>query len=500
MSRVTILFLHVLIIAACGLVYELLAGTLASYVLGDSVTQFSMIIGLYLSALGVGAWLSRYIERHLARIFVEVELAVAILGGVSAPLLFLSFALLDWFRIALFGIVFGIGVLVGLELPLLMRILKDEVEFKDLVSRVLSFDYIGALVASFLFPLFFVPKLGLIRTSLVFGILNAAVALWATYVLRSSLGGVTGLRVRSALVITILTVGVIKSDQITSYAEDRLFNDPIVFAETTPYQRIVVTRKRDHFNLYLSGNLQFSSYDEYRYHEALVHPAMLSHPSPKRILVLGGGDGLGLREVLRYPGVEKVTLVDIDPHMTGLWKKLPLLADLNENSFADPRVEVVNADAMVWLSKTTAPDYDVAIVDFPDPNSFSLGKLYTRRFYRLLRSRLSESAVISIQATSPVFARTSYWCVLRTIEASGLQARPYRAAVPTFGVWGFILASAEPPQPSFPPPPGLKFINEETLASLFTIPADMQAVDAEINRLDNQVLVRYYHDEWHRWK
>src|SRR5918992_1401320 len=181
MNRTPILFLNVLIIATCGLVYELLAGTLASYVLGDSVTQFSLIIGIYLFAMGVGSWLSRFVDKELARRFIDVELAVAILGGASAPMLFLSFANLTYFHVILYGVVFLIGTLVGLEIPLLMRILKDNLDFKELVARVLAFDYIGALLASLLFPIFLVPKLGLNRTSLLFGVLNAAVRLWATW-------------------------------------------------------------------------------------------------------------------------------------------------------------------------------------------------------------------------------------------------------------------------------------------------------------------------------
>src|SRR5213594_912791 len=202
MNRTPVLFLNVLIIATCGLVYELLAGTLASYVLGDSVTQFSLIIGIYLFALGVGAWLSRFIETGLARKFIEVELGVALLGGASAPLLFLSFGRLSYFHVVLYGVVFAVGVLVGLELPLLMRILKDVLDFKELVSRVLTFDYLGALVAAVLFPIFLVPRLGLTRTSLVFGMLNAAVGLWATWLLRPLLPrDVFGVRARGVFVL-----------------------------------------------------------------------------------------------------------------------------------------------------------------------------------------------------------------------------------------------------------------------------------------------------------
>src|SRR5918998_2169744 len=211
MNRTPILFLNVLIIATCGLVYELLAGTLASYVLGDSVTQFSLIIGIYLFAMGVGSWLSRFVDKDLARRFIDVELAVAVLGGASAPMLFLSFANLTYFQVVLYGVVFLIGTLVGLEIPLLMRILKDNLDFKELVARVLAFDYIGALAASLLFPLFLVPRLGLVRTSLVFGIFNAAVALWGTWLMRPLIkGSAAGLRGRSCIVIALLVVGIIK--------------------------------------------------------------------------------------------------------------------------------------------------------------------------------------------------------------------------------------------------------------------------------------------------
>src|SRR5437763_4952899 len=220
-----LLYLNVLVIATCGLIYELLAGTLASYVLGDSVTQFSLVIGIYLSALGVGAWLSGFIDKGLARTFIEVELGVALIGGASGPLLFIAFGQIGYFQLFLYGTVFLIGVLVGLELPLLMRIVKDQLEFKELVSRVLAFDYLGALFASILFPILLVPKLGLVRTSLVFGMLNAAVGLWATWVLRPLLPrGVLGLRIRSGIVLVLLGAGLLKSDALTKLAEDALYS------------------------------------------------------------------------------------------------------------------------------------------------------------------------------------------------------------------------------------------------------------------------------------
>ena len=505
MNRTPILFLNVLVVATCGLVYELLAGTLASYVLGDSVTQFSVIIGIYLSALGVGSWLSRFVEKELARRFVDVELAVAVLGGASAPLLFLSFAHLSYFHVVLYGVVFLIGVLVGLEIPLLMRILKDHLDFKELVARVLAFDYAGALIASLLFPIFLVPKLGLVRTSLLFGFLNAGVGLWATWLMRPLIGGgVTRLRAQACVVLALLAVAFIKADALTSLAEDAMFADDIVYTKTTAYQRIVVTRNRAGFQLFLNGNLQFSSADEYRYHEALVHPAMAlaaeGGHALRRVLVCGGGDGLALREILKYPAVEQVVLVDLDPDMTRLSRRFPPLARLNQNSFEDPRVRVVNEDAMVWLERDEPP-FDAAIVDFPDPNSFALGKLYTTRFYRLLKQRLAPDAAVSVQSTSPLFARNSYWCIVRTLEAAGYSVRPYYTAVPSFGVWGFALARREPFDiPAHAPQVALKFLDDTSLPAMFMLSADLGPVPVEVNRLDNQALVRYYEAEWRRYE
>jgi Predicted spermidine synthase with an N-terminal membrane domain len=500
MHRTPLLFLNVLIIATCGLVYELLAGTLASYVLGDSVTQFSLIIGIYLFAMGVGSWLSRFFDSGLARRFIEVELGVAILGGFSAPLLFLSFARISYFYVVLYFVVFAIGVLVGLEIPLLMRILKDNLNFKDLVSRVLAFDYIGALVASLLFPVLLVPRLGLVRTSLLFGMLNAAVGLWGTWLMRPLIkGSVTGMRGRAIAVMVLLLIGVIKANSLTALAEEQLFADDVVYAKTTPYQRIVITKGRAGFQLFLNGNLQFSSTDEYRYHEALVHPAMALAGQPRRVLVLGGGDGLALREILRLPSVEQITLVDLDPDMTLLSRRFLPLADLNKHSFDDPRVHVINRDAMIWLEEATDV-FDAAIVDFPDPNTFALGKLYTSRFYRLLKARLTPTAAVSIQCTSPLFARSSYWCIVRTIESAGFHVRPYQTSVPSFGIWGFALASVNEFEIPKHVLSGLRFLDDNSVSSMFVIPIDMSPVDVEINRLDNQALVRYYESEWRHYE
>ncbi|MCA9174098.1 MAG: polyamine aminopropyltransferase [Planctomycetales bacterium] len=501
MGRTPLLFLNVLIIATCGLVYELVAGTLASYVLGDSVTQFSICIGVYLSALGVGAWLSGYISRGAERAFVEVELGVALLGGLSAPLLFLSFARLDHFQLVLYGTVFGIGTLVGLELPLLMRILKNRMDFKDLVSRVLTFDYIGALVGSLMFPLFLVPRLGLVRTSLAFGLLNALVGLWGTWLLADGISPakVIGLRIRGFVVLLLLTAGLIKAGSLTRLAEEDLFPDNVVFAKTTHYQRIVVTQSHHDFSLFLNGNLQFSSTDEHRYHEALVHPAAMLAAQPRTALVLGGGDGLGTRELLKHDSIEQVTLVDLDPEMTDLGSKFAPLVELNHGALLDDRVEIVNQDAMIWLQENERL-FDLVIIDFPDPNNFALGKLYTRRFYRLLANHMAPDAVAAVQCTSPFHARKSYWCVINTMRAAGLHVHGYHCPVPSFrGPWGYALAMRSEFEPPTRAPADLRFLNDNLLSAMFVFPNDMAHLDTEVNRLDNQMLVRYYDQEWRRW-
>ncbi len=498
----------VFVIGTCGLIYELLAGTLASYVLGDSITQFSTIIGVYLFAMGVGAWLSSFIEKDVVARFIEVEIAVALVGGLSAAILFLSFARVGFFRVVLYGIVLLIGILVGLEIPLLMRILKRHYNLKDLVSRVLTVDYLGALLASLAFPLFIVPKLGLVRGSFAVGCLNGVVAIWCTFLLVDLLPRrrqITFLRIEAFGTMAILILGAFFSKEITTLAEDSLYSDPIVFAKTSPYQRIVVTERKSSFQLYINGALQLTSLDEHRYHEALVHPPMsvaktLSGSSPRRVLILGGGDGMAARELLRYESIQSITLVDLDPMITQIARSLPLLKDQNKNSLDDPRVKVINKDAMIWLRDEVKQPFDAVIIDFPDPNNFSLGKLYTTRFYRLLKRVLAPNGTVVVQATSPMLARRSYWCVATTMEAVGFSVRGYHASVPSFGEWGYILAAHKPFEvPRALHPKGLKFLTADSLPTLFVFPADMDRVKADVNSLNNQVLVQYYAKELTRW-
>jgi spermidine synthase len=510
------LLASVFVVAACGLVYELAAGTLASYLLGDSILQFSTVIGTYLFAMGVGSYLSRFFERQLVAHFLRIELLVGLAGGLMPVALFALQSLSSpSFRFALYALVLLVGILVGLEIPLVMRILKAQVRsaggerqgLKTLVSQVLTFDYLGALAVSVAFPLLLVPHLGLIRTGAFFGLLNAAVAVWALWLFRGQLRGVKAHASACALTILALLAAFAGADRVTTWAEDRFYADTVLFSESTPYQRVVVTASPQGVRLFLNGNLQFHSRDEYRYHEALVHPVMAAHGAAKRVLVLGGGDGMAVREILKYPSVERVTLVELDPRMTQLFSTQPLLRALNRDALLSPKVEVVNADAFAWLDEALAKPaeasaparaggYDVIVVDFPDPTNFSIGKLYTASFYRLIDQHLSAGGYAVVQTTSPLIARKSFWTVATTIESTGLRTAPYHAHVPSFGEWGFIVASRRPYRVPQTLPGGLRFLSPADLPLLFNFPLDMARMPAEVNRLSNQVLVQTFEDEW----
>jgi spermidine synthase len=494
----------VFVVAACGLVYELAAGTLASYLLGDSILQFSTVIGTYLFAMGVGSWLSRFIERQLVAHFLRIELLVGLAGGLMPAMLFTAHATLPLgadssFRALLYGLVFLIGVLVGLEIPLVMRILQRQFRhryaLKDLVSEVLTFDYLGALVVSLAFPLLLVPHLGVVRTGVFFGLLNALVAVWALKVFRHELRGFAWHALACVGVVLVLCAAMVGAQPLTTWAEDRFYGSGVVWRQDTPYQRIVITQNGQGTRLYLNGNLQFASKDEHRYHEALVHPAMAAHGAPKRVLVLGGGDGLAVREILKYPSVQQVTLVELDPAMTHLFSQEPRLRALNQGSLTSPKVRVVNTDAFTWLGQHDEV-FDVIVVDFPDPTNHAIGKLYTTTFYALLAEHLSASGYAVVQTTSPLIARKSFWTVATTLEAAGLQTRAYHAHVPSFGEWGFLLASHRPWHVPQALPPGLRFLTLPGMQALFDFPPDMARVPAEANRLSNQVLVQTFEEEW----
>ncbi|MBD1367470.1 polyamine aminopropyltransferase [Mucilaginibacter sp. ZT4R22] len=491
-----LLLISVFVVATCGLIYELIAGTLASYLLGDSVTQFSTIIGVYLFSMGIGSWVSKYFEKNIISWFIQLEILVGLVGGTSSTILFLVFESIASFRIILYSLVGITGILVGLEIPLLMRILKDRYEFKDLVSKVFTFDYIGALLASLIFPLLLIPYLGLVKTSYLVGILNVAVALIVCVSFKKEIKAAIYLQTSAVISILVLLVGFVYAGVITNFSESLTYADTIIYAKSTPYQRIILTKKGKVLRLFLNGNLQFSSDDEYRYHEALVHPGLQALPNARNVLVMGGGDGLAVREILKYPNIKSITLVDLDKGMTGLFKSNRMLLGLNKNSLLSPKVKVINADAFTWLRQDKTK-FDFMVIDFPDPSNYSVGKLYTNSFYKLAKGVLAPGGIMVIQATSPYVAPKSFWTVDTTLRSVGLHTIPYHNYVPSFGEWGYIMATENP---VYKKPstflPGMRFITKESLDLMFYFPKDMAKVKTEVNKLNNQVLVKYFEDEW----
>ena len=493
------LIISVFIVASCGLAYELIMAALASYLLGDSILQFSSIIGLYLFAMGIGAHLTRYIkdEDALAR-FIEIELLVGIVGGLSALALFVAFGLAAApFRSLLYAFVLITGIIVGMEIPLVMRVLhREQAAFADLVARVLTFDYLGALAVSLLFPLVLAPRLGMARSALLFGLLNAAVALLTARIFRAQLPRYPALRRRALLVLAALAAAFVYADRITFHAEQSYFGDPIVYERHTPYQRLVITRWKDDTRLYLNGNLQFSSRDEARYHEALVLPAMQMAARAERVLILGGGDGLAAREVLKYPQVQSLTLVDLDAEMTQTFATSATLTALNGGALTHPKTRVINADAAQWLEESSER-FNVILIDLPDPSNFSLGKLYSVPMYRQVARHLTDGGLIVVQSTSPYFAPNAYWSVVATLEAAGLATAPYHVYVPSFGEWGFVLAGKGA---TFPVPERFdvptRYLTAATAAEMFRFPPDMARRDVKPNYLNTQILVHYFEKDW----
>ena len=457
--RVAALLISILLIALCGITYELIIGTVSSYLLGNSVYQFSLTIGLYLSAMGLGSYLSKFVRTNLLEAFFWVELGVGVLGGVCSALLFGVFTFTPYFSVAMWVVTIALGMLVGLEIPLLTRYIRRFAGLREVIASVLSWDYIGALVGSISFPLLLLPAFGLLNSAAAIGLVNVAVAAVGIYIFRDELRGRWRLIVSTALAAVALVLVFAFSGSYERFLDRFLYQDAILYKEQTPYQTLVMTGWRNDIRLFINGNIQFSSVDEHRYHEALVHPAMQRARRRERVLILGGGDGLAVRQVLTYPEVQQIVLVDLDPGMTRLGLEHPLMRRLNEGVMHDPRVEIVNADAMSWLHENrVAERFDVILIDLPDPNNESLAKLYSVSFYRLVRRALREGGTMTAQSAASYFSPNAFWSIHRTIEAafcppngcapSRPQVLPYHVWVPSFGDWGFNLASTEPLSPT----------------------------------------------------
>lgn len=509
--RRLLLLVTVLIISTSGLSYELIAGTMATYLLGQSVTQFSFAMGWFMAAMGLGSYLTRYVENRLFDSLLKVQIVLALAGGFSAFFMFLAFAQTDNLYPYFFSISLIIGGAVGFEIPLILRIIGKYRILSLAVSEVFTYDYIGALFASLIFPLLILPYMGLVRASLFFGLFNCLAGL-IIFKLSPEKKQVQRWRLPLIAVVLILLVGFIFSGNLTRWVEDILYQDPVVFSKETKYQRIVITKWRDDIRLFLNGNLQFSTRDEARYHETLVHvPISKMAEIPKSVLLLGGGDGLAVRELLKYPQIEKIIMIDLDGELVSLFKDHPQLHKVNNQSLQSAKLTIYNEDAFQWLKNNkNLPPFDLIIADLPDPNSYSLGKLYSVSFYLHLLEHLSSIGMFVTQATSATYSPAAYWCIKSTIEESLRIKRgyylnewtiqPFHTYIPSFGDWGFILASKNFSQQVERKLPSTRFLTRALIDSLFVFSKDIeQKQTKQINHLDNQILVRIYANSWHNW-
>lgn len=506
LARVAVLA-AVFVCAACGLVYELALVALGSYLIGDAVGQASIVLSVMVFAMGLGALVAKPLQRWPAASFAVIEVALGLIGGLSVLALYAAFAWLNLYIPALVVMSLVIGLLIGAEIPLLMVLLQRirKQDAGSAVADLFAADYVGALLGGLAFPFLLLPLLGQVRGALAVGALNAVVGLVLVLgVFRRQLSGVVRLALTAAVVVVALVLGgtYVYADRFEITARQALYAAPVVHAERTRYQEIVLTESlslsgNHDLRLYLAGDLQFSSIDEYRYHEALVHPAMAGRHT--RVLVLGGGDGLALREILRYPDVAAATLVELDPAMIRLATRDQRLTSLNRDAFADRRVSVVTADAFTWLRDQPAGGYDVVIIDMPDPDSTATAKLYSIEFYAMARHVLAADGRLVVQAGSPYFAHRSYWCIEATMRAAGLATTPYHVEVPTFGPWGFHLAAsgaAPPPLTLAPGAPPLRYLDREVLAAAAIFPIDRRRVALPPSTLMHPRIAEYARDEW----
>lgn len=490
-----ILLISIMIVALCGLSYELIISTVSSYLLGNSVYQFSITIGFFMFAMGVGSYLSKLLSEDLIKNFISIEIAISLVGGVCSLLLFMAFPMVRaLYDVTMYSLILVIGALVGMEIPVLARILEQKYSSRHSIANVLSIDYLGALIASIAFPLFLLPQLGLVRSSFAIGLINILTALTNLYFFRNHLRQARLLTIISLAILALLIVFTIYGTMLTRYAEKHLYFDQIIFNKQTPYQKIVVTKSatRDEQHLYIDGHIQFSSRDEYRYHEALVHPAMSVGGKRENVLILGGGDGLVAREVLKYPDVKRIHLVDIDPEMTRISQQLRMLAELNQNSLLDPRLTIYNEDAFSFINQPGIL-YDRIIIDMPDPHNEAITKLYSREFYTMIRRRMAVNALLVAQSSSPFYTRQTFWCIENTLADIFDDTLSYQISIPSFGIWGFNMASVDVTLPDvFHFDITTRFLTTEVMLAAQVFGKDIAKVQTPINTIMEPRLYQLY--------
>ena len=490
-----VLLISILIVALCGIAYELIISTVSSYLLGNSVYQFSLTIGTFMFAMGIGSFLSKLLGKNLLHNFIVIEIVISLIGGACSLLLFIAFPMINaLYSFVMFSLIIIIGALVGMEIPILTTILSYRKSTRDSIANVMSLDYIGALIGSVSFPLLLLPHLGLIRSSFAIGLANILTALVNLYFFRHQLKRIKALTFAAIAILVMLIVFMILGTRLTSFAESHLYFDQVIYQKDTQYQKLTLTRSNTNreFRLFIDGHIQFSSRDEYRYHESLVHPVMSIPGEVKNVLILGGGDGLAARELLKYPNVESIDLVDIDPEITRMGKELPMLAILNQRSLHDERVNIFNEDAFLFINQPGTM-YDRVIIDMPDPHNEAINKLYSKEFYSMIKRRMNADAVLVSQSSSPFFTRRTFWGIEKTLGAIFDTTDSYQVTVPTFGVWGFHLATNRVELPTaYNFEVETRWMTAEVMQAAQHFSSDIAKLDVPVNSIMEPKLYQLY--------
>lgn len=490
-----VLLFSILIVALCGIVYELIIGTVSSYLLGNSVYQFSLTIGTFMFAMGIGSLISKYFNHLYIRNFILIEIAIALVGGICSILLFMAFPFArGLYELVMYSLILVIGALVGMEIPILTTILAKKDNLKDSIANVMSLDYLGALIGSVAFPLLLLPSLGLVQSSFAIGLINIFVAISNVVIFRRHLDNFQGMLWACIGILVLLLACIFYGSYITRFAEKNLYFDQVIYSTQTPYQKLVVTRSvtNREQRLYIDGHIQFSSRDEYRYHEYLVHPIMSIPGSRKNVLILGGGDGLAAREVLKYDDVEQIHLVDIDPEMIRIGTELPMLRRLNNKSMSSERLTAFSEDAFSFINKPGAL-YDRVIIDMPDPHNEAINKLYAREFYTMIGRRMSDDGIIVTQSSSPFFTRNVFWSIESTLNSVFEHTLSYHTSLPSFGIWGFNMAQNNSEfSRDFSFNVDTRALTDETMAASLVFAKDIAQVEAPVNSIMEPKLYQLY--------
>ena len=549
--RARLLLAAVFVLVGCGIVMELMIAGYASHLQGDSIYQFSLTIGLFMSAMGVGSFLTQRFEDRLVERMAWVQWSFAASSAATILFLGLSDQFTTSFSLMSHGWTVWMGGHIGFMLPLAVRIVESDLPLPRLLASVLFMDYLGALAGSLWFPWWLLPTLGFA---------NGALAVALVALIGLSLLGIAFWRIlrreRGLWWATLLLLGGIalswdRTERILEHLSMRgMKGVEKIHIERSRYQEIRFFRYgKEHF-LSLNRFAQFSSQDEHRYHESLVHLAMHRAKQHKRILILGGGDGLVLRELWRYADVAHVVMVDLDPAMTRFGATHPVMRRLNEDSMIPPKprtyclyeancgtarpkriyqqrierpeascpqipahkkpesatcslhirkqqshptLEIRNEDAWKYVEQANTP-FDIILSDLPDATNISLSKLYSIEFYRMLRRLLARGGAMAVQSTTvaPGYRR-AFWCIYNTIHAAGFHTQAYHAWIPSFGLHtSFVLAADEPvglQTLQFTVP--TRFLHDHFLPAMLWFPKDIEHVKTRINRIDTHILLRY---------